>query len=505
MWFRWGSWSSEEMEEVMGKRWLRWGCWGFLVWLAAWMAPVSVAGEARGRGAGVGSGRLGDVDTEASGRTGGVPDRGTSGGPSEKTFRLTVAEAFALARERNPSLQRSRLDVVLAELAAHRARLDRYVAGLNVRAGHSLVVAWDPFSDPADQDLLSQALDYGGSAVVSIPIFSGGRVNNEIRRRDVDVEMSRAELAVSERELERAVYQAYWTIQGYELQMQAAREGLEQSHQAVAIIQAKVDSGLAAPIELNRFKVDVLNQEQRLAQLELAAYSARQTLARLLHLEDVDFELVDRAGEVTLNDWPDTPGELVARAVENRPELASLALSVQGAEYERAMARAGFLPSLTLDVGADVGASAAWTDSDTWEAVSLSPTVGVTAGLNLSWNLFDNFRTRYQVRQAEVVIEQMEAQRAAQIDAVTEEVRTALETWKNLREREAGVREQLALATDNLEILETLYGQGTASLLDLLNAQSEYRNALTQAAAFQVDIVTAEFDLRWNVGESLVN
>ncbi len=417
-------------------------------------------------------------------------------------YRLTVAQAISLAIERNPSLQRTRLNVLLAELAEHRAKLDRITASVDVRAGYLADVSWDPSTNIADQDLLGHTTDYGTSALLSVPLYAGGLTAARVKQSEVAVDVSKSDLAVAERELERAAYQAYWTIQGYELQQQAAREGLEQSRQAVEIIQAKVDTGLAAPIELNRFKVDVLNQEQRLAQLELAAYSARQTLARLLHLDGRAIELADRAEDVQLGPWPDDAGELVARAASRRPELAGLALSRTAAQYDRKMARAGYFPAISLDITLDAGNTALWTDADTLDQASFSPTVEVTGGVNLSWNLFNNFSTRYQVERAETIIEQWRQQEAAEYDAIAEEVRTALETWKNLERRAAGVKAQVELATENLMILQTLYNQGSASLLDLLNAQSEYRTALSQAASFQVDVVTAEYDLRWSVGES---
>ncbi len=423
--------------------------------------------------------------------------------PEQRVVKLTVAQAVAMAVARNPSFERSKLNVVLAELAEHRARLDRLSASVDFQAGYLASVNWDPSLDTADQDMLSHSTNYGTTAVLSLPLYAGGAQNARVKRAGLDVAGSKAELAISRRELERAVYQAYWTVQGYELQQEATREGLEQSREAVSIIQAKVDSGLAAPIELNRFKVDVLNQEQRLAQLELAAYNARQTLAQLLHLEGVTLELVEKAEDVTLGPWPDDPEVLVARAVQQRPELEQIEASLRAARCDRRIARAGFFPVVSFDVSASGGNTALWTDRETLDSVSFSPTFDVTAGLNVSWNLFNNFNTRYQVAQAETVIEQWKAQAASEHDSIAAEVRAAYETWRNLQSREAGVRAQLEFATDNLTILESLYSQGNASLLDLLNAQSEYRNALTQEASFQVDVATAEYDLRWSAGMSI--
>ena len=74
-----------------------------------------------------------------------------------------------------------------------------------------------------------------------------------------------------------------------------------------------------------------------------------------------------------------------------------------------------------------------------------------------------------------------------------------------LRAKVPLVDAQVGLARDNLQIVQGLYGQGSASILDLFDAQSAFRSARTQGATLRVDLATAEYDLRWLLGEDLAS
>ena len=70
-----------------------------------------------------------------------------------------------------------------------------------------------------------------------------------------------------------------------------------------------------------------------------------------------------------------------------------------------------------------------------------------------------------------------------------------------LRDRAPLVDARVALARDNLQIVQDLYGQGSATILDLFNAQASFREARTQGATLRVDLAIAACDLQWLLGE----
>jgi len=83
---------------------------------------------------------------------------------------------------------------------------------------------------------------------------------------------------------------------------------------------------------------------------------------------------------------------------------------------------------------------------------------------------------------------------------IRQEIRASVRQLEVLRARASLVAEQLRLARENLEIIQALYGQGNTSILELFQVQSQFRAARSQAANLAVDLVTAEWDVRFALG-----
>jgi outer membrane protein len=133
----------------------------------------------------------------------------------------------------------------------------------------------------------------------------------------------------------------------------------------------------------------------------------------------------------------------------------------------------------------------------------LRPAIDGSVGLTVSWDVFDLFRVRDSVEQARLATEQVKAGTESERDQIAADLRQAVSRVEQLRQRVPLADAQTSLARDNLQIVQDLYAQGSATILDLFNAQSSFRQARTQGASIRVDLATAECDLRWLLGEDL--
>ena len=406
---------------------------------------------------------------------------------------LSVAEARRLAVLNNPNRESADLAVEIARIEAARARRDRVSATLGLDAGAGAQVQ-RPYGGEAIQ---GTAQDWDLRGRVDVPVYAGGARQAAIAQADAGAQGAALERQVTVRELERAASTAYWTIKGYELQIAAAEEGLARSAEAMAIIEAKANAGLSAGIDVNRSKVDLLSQQEALVSQRAALYSAQQELLRLLQLP---------GDAVTLTDAPPPPRtgpvSLPEKLGEGRPEKALAASQIAASEGAVKAARAATLPAVGLYAEAGYGAAHQAVGTLSTGALA-EPGADASAGLRLTWDPFDLGRSRDRVRQAELRVAQASAS-AASVDAqITAEIRKAAADLRQLRDRAPLVAQQVALARDNLQIVQDLYGQGSASILDLFNAQSSFRSARSQEAALAVQLATAEDDLLWLLGDEL--
>jgi outer membrane protein TolC len=418
----------------------------------------------------------------------------TAGTPA--SIDLSLADALRAARAQNPALSTTVLDQSIASVAARRARLDRFTARVASSGGFDLAAggAYDAPSG-AHALRLEERIDLG------VPLYAGGAVAARIDQAEAALDGAGFDRFTAIRELDRSVYRSYWTIQGLELQMRASREAIDVTRQALTIIESKEAAGLAASIDVNRSRVAWLNAQGQWVAQKGQAYDARRELARLLHLGESDLTLRDSLDALHFATWPDDPEPLVTVAVSRRPEMLRFDALRQQRSAERQLARSEALPTIALTgsaalvtTGGAVGGASTPVRTDS----------GAALGTALVWNPFDLFRVRNAVEQAELAIDRVERSRLAEADRVRLEVESALRHVHVLRERAEILDAQVELARENLTIVQDLFGQGSATILDLFDAQSAYRQALNQQAALAVDRVIAEYDLRWAIGEPML-
>ncbi len=411
-----------------------------------------------------------------------------------ETHSLTLEETLTLVVERNPDLYSATLAENIAAIQARRARLDRFTATVIATGGGDAGVA-KPWQ--ADGYAATDA-SWDAHANVGVPLYAGGSVRAAIDSADAGAQIATLDKALTERELQRAAYTAYWNIKGYELQIEAAQEGLDLTQQALDIIVAKANAGLAAGIDVNRSKVDLYAQQETLVEEKAALYDADQELLRLLHYGDDTLVLTDLPPAPS--DTPVTIGE----ALPDRPELARKEQEARQADDAIRSARAAGLPTVSITATAGGSGSASGISGTTkFDPTGLGPSLDAGVGLALSWNVFDLFRVRDSVAQARLAADQIAASTESEKDSIAAALRQAASRVQQLRDRAPLVDAQVALARDNLQIVQGLYGQGSATLLDLFNAQSSFRQARTQGATLRVQLATAEDDLRWLLGEDL--
>ena len=408
---------------------------------------------------------------------------------------LSLAAALQRVEARNPEVESAQLAEEIAAIEAQRARLDRYSATVSANGGANAGV-----TKPWGQDAYAAAdTTWGVRATAGLPLYAGGAIRAAIDSADAGAGIARLDGVLTRRALQRAAYTAYWNIKGYELQIAAAQEGLDLTQQALAIIEAKANAGLAAGIDVNRSRVDLYSQQESLVAQRSALYQANQELLRLLHLPGDQLVLTDEA--------PASAGDSVAAVSEGagdaRPEFQRIDLERARAEAAVRAARSGALPSVVLSASAGVGSAASGLvgATPTYEAADLRPALDASAGLELSWNLFDLRKTHASVAMAKLAARQVDAAAEGQKASIAADIRKAASALATLRDRAPLVDARVALARDNLQIVQDLYGQGSATILDLFNAQASFREARTQGATLRVDLAIAACDLQWLLGE----
>jgi len=270
-----------------------------------------------------------------------------------------------------------------------------------------------------------------------------------------------------------------------------AQANVENLESVETTTRRAVEVGKRPAVELNRVRLDVLSARQELRLARAASLSAQAALRSLTNWEDGSAEL--------RVDWPlITPliteclpiEQALEVAERTRPDLESLRWRVtqSGAEVvvEQRAARPQIAPSFgwTHQYQKEI----AQPDADSWNA-----------NVTMSVPIFD--RNQGNIAKAQAVQHQNQLQYQARLLSVRAEVRQAVADLHAAEDNAKAVAdEQLQLASKVRDSIVEAYSLGGRPLIDVLDAQRNYRETFRLYITTRTAFWTALYRYRAAVG-----
>jgi outer membrane protein len=182
-------------------------------------------------------------------------------------------------------------------------------------------------------------------------------------------------------------------------------------------------------------------------------------------------------------------------ARERRPLLAALQGQVRSAELQRSIARADYIPRLAAQGSYS-------RQGPTAETVFTEPRLQntFTAGVNLTWDLFNGLATGAQTRRAEAGIRRAQLvlqQAGREIEA---EVRLSHRTLEAQLEAARLSAENREAAVQGLRLAEERFRAGAGSTLEVRDAQLSLTQAELSLLENRIDVEIARFTLMRAMG-----
>lgn len=391
----------------------------------------------------------------------------TPHGTSDSLY-VTRREAVTRALTANPQL-----DIADAQTAQARARRTQAVAIPDPQFGVSFEQARGVFGGGGPN-----AKVVGATLTIPFPDkfrLLGRQGTADVRSAEFDATRVRQLVAAQ-------TSQAYDTLLGAARRRRDLLETQALSQDFVKKTEARFNAGTAPKLDLIRARVDLAQAETQLIANERDLANARASLNRLLG-RPLDAPLA-AADTLVVPRPPPELAQLESAALANRPELAGLRQQQVGAQAAIGLAREYWFPDLIVGISRDYA----------------DPGPGViTTGVALPLPLFfwqhshgEIAETRARARELTATYRDAEA-------AIGQDVRAAYATAAAAVRQAVFLRDELLpSAREAFRIASASYGLGGSSALDvldarrtLLDAQSQYTDALTAANTARADLERA--------------
>jgi outer membrane protein len=397
---------------------------------------------------------------------------------------LTFEEAIAMARKSNRTVKADRAQLAAAQTQTEAAWATllptitgqgRYVH--NYKGLPSVMF----FGSTVTIQSLNQG-DLGAHATTPLlaPAAWAGlkAVESNVHAAEATFEAQEAELLVS-------VGQAFLAAAGTDELVQARRSSLTVARATLRDAQVRLSAGSVTKVDVDRAQFTVVRSEQQEREALTSRDQAYRTLATLIQ--------TNKPFKVSTN-FPTSPmpdPNDVQAALHLRPEFRSLAETAKSAEQE-GRAR-GWQWAPTLSAFGDVHESINYTNF-------LGDHFSWFFGAQVDWLIFDGAARDAARHQANARAAAAREQAAVFADRVRDDL---VNTSADLRTKQQGVQaaqQAVALSTESLDLIRTQYTAGTATQLDLLQAQDALIAANIALVQARFDVAAADLAFRYSAG-----
>ncbi|HUQ05707.1 MAG TPA: TolC family protein [Kofleriaceae bacterium] len=389
---------------------------------------------------------------------------------------LTLAGALARARGEQPSLR-----VARAQVEQSAAQIDQIDATAKPTVAVGVGVDAQATRPP---DLFDVSSSAGVDVTGHLNLWDFGQ--RKLRRRAALASLEAIEWSARgrTRDVERQVAEAYWSA--------LARE------QLVGIAQATVAAEERHFDEAQRFvaadaraSIDLAQVRSTLAQARLALVTAENEYAAArVALEQAMGVVLERGWDLA-DAWPAAiTGEdgaldaLVARVEQSSDELAAAKARQRAAEATVTVDAAAWRPALDATARAQAS-TPGFTDL----------TTGWSAGVTLSWSLWDGGARRATLRGSRAAREAARAEVEELQLRLRGDVENARVAVRGAKARQVAAAEVLAAAAEELRLAEARYTAGAGSTIEVADAQDRVTSASTEQVQAQLALARARTTL----------
>ena len=290
------------------------------------------------------------------------------------------------------------------------------------------------------------------------PLFVGGQIYNGNQLAKIGTKAAKLQEHLAETEVRKNTETYYWLIVSLKEKLKTIAEAEKQVKAIQADVQVAVEAGVAVKNDLLRVDLEKKKLESNRIKVENGISVAKLMLARQMNLGDSDFDLA----EASLDNIhpPEEYRISTDEAVERRAESKLLAVNREVAEKERSMERGKTLPTVA------VGASLLYQNLLDDDAVNGILFASVTVPISDWWS--NSYSTaKYDLKAQKAAIDEAENKNLIKVDIDAK--------WNTLEEsfRQIEIsKDAVAQAEENLRMQREFYNAGTATLSNLLEAET---------------------------------
>jgi len=313
---------------------------------------------------------------------------------------------------------------------------------------------------------------YNGSYGVSASwtLWDGNRNRNQVKLNRIyeqQAELDSAQIALDLQEQITQLYvQILYTAEAIEVNRYSARASKANEERG----QVMVSVGSMSRAELSQLTAQRAQDEYSVVEQTTNLSNYKRQLKQLLQItdnEDFDVDIPVMTDAMALQEIPSLPSVYEA-ALDHRPEIKNLRLSLESSELTMEMAKASHLPTISATGSAITNTTSM---SDNAWGTQLKNNFNLGAGINVSIPILDNRQTKTAINKAQLqkqsYLLDLEDKQTALYSTIESYWLQALNNQQKFKAAKVSTKS----AQDSYELLSEQFKVGLKNTVELMNGK----------------------------------
>jgi outer membrane protein len=403
---------------------------------------------------------------------------------------LTLEQCIKIALRQSPNIKTAELELKTSNNNVKDARAS-FLPEINSSGQYQ-------FSDTNNIGL--EKSNYNAQISASYKLWDQGRRRTALKQSKANEQSSKMDYNQTEQELIFNVTDAYYNLLQSEKLIGVDEKLLEISTRNVEKAKLFLEKGQATPADVASAKVQQASDELTLINSQNDFKLSQARLSTLMGL--------DKGAPVKVQDDPDYNNYMEAslvkheisledsinKAIQNRPELNSLRSRLIASEWSLKQVKYERWPVLSADYNYNLlfggGTPKDSNIDNSWKAVA-----------RFTFPIFDGGVSKRRQQNADINVQQTKETIKLREQSIVLEVQQEYFNFERATKSLDIAKDRVENATLSLNVTQGRYDQGMTIFIDVLSAQAQYAQAITNQVKAFYDYKIAEKSLLKAVGD----
>jgi outer membrane protein TolC len=281
---------------------------------------------------------------------------------------------------------------------------------------------------------------------------------------------AKARKEIASRGLTVTVVQDYFAVAAAEQKLDAAKRTADEGEKFFQLTQSLEKGGEVAHADVIKAELQMTERRRQMQEAQLALQNARLDLAVLIFPDFNDnFRTTD---DLHANVALPLRDAFEAQAGQNNLEIRAALANAQASNFDVSAAKAGYLPSVSLDYfyGIDAAQYSTYTTIDGTKLSNL----GSAGIISLNLPIWNWGTTQSRVRQAELKRDLAKKELSFAQRKLLAEMRSLYAEAETALNELAGLQRSAELSAESLRLTTLRYKNGEGTVLEVVDAQTTF-------------------------------